>query len=279
MMKKVPWMKPHMWMHEEGGHYVSSLMAVIFITGMVWVVYSISLSQSGDLKGFVKDMGVSVKRVSRAAKEIERKTFHLCGLIVPVSYTLALDYFGYTQKQFAHFALGVTALIWAGDVARVYIPFVKEHFPMKKLLREKEQDQLSGTCFFSLGCTLSIVFFPPAIACCSIVFLVLGDMSAALIGVSFGGEVAVVKLGREGKKSVEGSVAMLLVCWLAGFAVFGFVPLSEYVALVGAIVATAVELYEPFSLDDNLTIPLFTSFALTWAMHRVAAAAGLHEGA
>ena len=40
----------------------------------------------------------------------------------------------------------------------------------------------------------------------------LGDMAAALIGVSFGGEVASLKLGREGKKSVEGSLAMFCVC-------------------------------------------------------------------
>ena len=47
---------------------------------------------------------------------------------------------------------------------------------------------------------------------CAIIFLVLGDMAAALIGVSFGGEVASLKLGREGKKSVEGSLAMFCVC-------------------------------------------------------------------
>ena len=38
----------------------------------------------------------------------------------------------------------------------------------------------------------------------SILFLVLGDMSAAIIGVSFGGETVSLKLGREGKKSLEG---------------------------------------------------------------------------
>jgi hypothetical protein len=40
----------------------------------------------------------------------------------------------------------------------------------------------------------------------SILFLVLGDMTAAIIGVSFGGDaLGQLKLGREGKKSLEGT--------------------------------------------------------------------------
>lgn len=39
----------------------------------------------------------------------------------------------------------------------------------------------------------------------SILFLVLGDMTAAIIGVSFGGDaLGKLRLGREGKKSLEG---------------------------------------------------------------------------
>ncbi len=74
--------------------------------------------------------------------------------------------------------------------------------------------QLTGASFFSLGLTLAICLFPPSLAITSILHLVLGDMMAALIGVSFGGDVCVVKLGRKGKKSVEGSVAMFLTCFL-----------------------------------------------------------------
>ena len=49
----------------------------------------------------------------------------------------------------------------------------------------------------------------------SILFLVLGDMSAAIIGVSFGGDaLGQLKLGRSGKKSLEGSLAMFLVCFV-----------------------------------------------------------------
>ena len=96
---------------------------------------------------------------------------------------------------------------------------------------------------------------PPDVSSCAIIFLVLGDMAAALIGVSFGGEVASLKLGREGKKSVEGSLAMFCVCFLVAMVFFWDVQLSEYAAVVAAATATLTELYEPLLLDDNLTIP------------------------
>ena len=91
---------------------------------------------------------------------------------------------------------------------------------------------------------------------CAIIFLVLGDMAAALIGVSFGGEVASLKLGREGKKSVEGSLAMFCVCFLVAMVFFWDVQLSEYAAVVAAATATLTELYEPLLLDDNLTFAM-----------------------
>ena len=97
---------------------------------------------------------------------------------------------------------------------------------------------------------------PPDVSSCAIIFLVLGDMAAALIGVSFGGEVASLKLGREGKKSVEGSLAMFCVCFLVAMVFFWDVQLSEYAAVVAAATATLTELYEPLLLDDNLTFAM-----------------------
>jgi dolichol kinase len=166
----------------------------------------------------------------------------------------------------------VTAAVWIADLFRVYVPDGNEYFPfslLKNVMREKEKAQLSGTCFFTLGCTCAIAFFPPAIATTSILWLVIGDMSAALIGVSFGGDVCVVKMGREGKKSAEGSVAMLIACLMIGMFIYGDVYLSEYAVLLGAVVATVTELYEPFGLNDNLTIPLISSLALQLGLSRI----------
>ena len=103
----------------------------------------------------------------------------------------------------------------------------------------------------------------------SIVWLVLGDLSAALIGRSFGGDIVAVKLGREGKKSLEGSLAMFAICVVIGLITFQEVPLREYAVIMGSLVATVTELYEPFGFNDNLTIPIFSSLALHYGLLRV----------
>ena len=66
---------------------------------------------------------------------------------------------------------------------------------------------------------------PPSVAMASILFLVLGDMSAAIIGVSFGREVSTVRIGRGGRKSMEGAVAMFAVCFVIGSTMFASVNL------------------------------------------------------
>ena len=85
-------------------------------------------------------------------------------------------------------------------------------------------------------------------------------MSAAMVGISFG-------CIRIGKKSLEGTVAMFLVCLLVGSVFFASVPNSLPVVATAALAATLVELLGPerWWADDNLTIPLSTGFAFTLA--------------
>jgi len=244
-------------------------MLLLFTSGVAWILYSAFAVSKVEMRKYIKLLGVRVKRVRSAAREIERKSFHLTGLIVPLLYSTMLEHWNWRHRDCVIFFVSGTAFGWCFDIARLMFPVVRRNFPLGKILRDKEETQLCGACYFSLGVTLAIALFPPEIAMTSIVFLVLGDMSAALIGVSFGGEAVSLKLGREGKKSAEGSVAMFVICFFIGIAVFRAVPLSEYIAFVGAFMATVVELYEPFALNDNLTIPIFSSLAMTWALHRV----------
>ena len=227
-----------------------------------------------DVNENLKTLGVSVNKVARTATEIERKSFHLLGLGVPVLYQYLIRFHSWTQYDYARFCFVCTFLIWSGDTLRVVAPVVNNYFPftlMNSILREKEKSQLSGTSYFSLGCTIAIFVFPSATATLSIIWLVLGDMSAALIGVSFGGETVALKMGREGKKSVEGSIAMFVTCVVVGLLTFYRSSLSEYAIVVGALVATLVELYEPFGLNDNITIPVISCCAVQWALARVEA--------
>jgi dolichol kinase len=250
---------------------VFAFVAILTALGFMCVSYIKTLSTK-DAGLLIQECGVKLSKVKRTALEIERKTFHLTGLAVPLLYHILMEYFHWTQQDYTRFCWIATSCVWIGDLFRVHVPHGNDYFPfslLKNVLREKEKAQLSGTSFFSLGCTMAIAFFPPAISTTSILWLVIGDMSAALIGVSFGGDMCVVKMGREGKKSAEGSVAMLIACTLIGIFVYGDVYLSEYAVLIGALAATVTELYEPFGLNDNLTIPLISSLALQWGLSRI----------
>ena len=68
---------------------------------------------------------------------------------------------------------------------------------------------------------------------------------------------------------MEGSLAMFLVCIFVGVLMFKEVPLREYAIVLGAFAATLTELYEPFGVNDNLTIPVFSALSLHWGLLRL----------
>jgi len=246
--------------------FLTAYMIVLTVLGFCIGGFIRSMHRK-DVALVLRDMGVRLKKVARTAREIERKMFHLAGLLVPLIYQLMIQQ-GFDQTTCQRICWSITIPGVILDMARIHIPFVADNWPLKSILREKEKTQLCGGVYFSLGCTLAIHFFAPAIAITSIIFLVLGDMSAALIGISFGHDMCVVKLGREGKKSLEGSVAMFFVCFIIGCTVFSQVHLREYAVFIGSMVATLTELHEPLGINDNLSIPVATSLALTLGFER-----------
>jgi len=151
---------------------------------------------------------------------------------------------------------------------RAYAPALRLNDRHVRLLRETEHDRLSGAPFFALGCTLAIgLARTPAVAVTALLFLNLGDLAASIVGVAYGG--GTLKLGRNGKKSLEGSAAMFVTCFTLGYLAFWDVRLAEYVAAAAALAATLVELYEPLNMNDNLSIPVVSVLALDWALARI----------
>jgi len=165
--------------------------------------------KSSNSRALLEALGVSLRRVKRTLQEIDRKGFHLAGILVPIVHHSLLR-LNYSNALCIEICAAITIVGWCCDLARLCIPAVARNWPGRSILREKERQQLTGGCYFSLGCTLSIAISPPSIAMASILFLVLGDMSAAIIGVSFGGETVSLKLGREGKKITRGIVRYVL---------------------------------------------------------------------
>ena len=102
------------------------------------------------------------------------------------------------------------------------------------------------------------LFGKPYIAAASILMWGCGDAAAALVGIPFGKHKVKLPLA-DGKKSWEGSTAMLVTSFLSGlmvFTAFGMPPVAPAVlrALCGAVAGTAAELVSPGELD-TVTVP------------------------
>lgn len=246
--------------------YLTAYMVVLTF-GALCVGVIVRSLRPKKMRRLLHGAGVAIHKVAQTAKEIERKVFHLAGLLVPLIYQILLRQ-RYSKQFCVRICWTITICGVTADMLRVHVPWVQRNWPLKSILREREENQLCGGTYFSLGCTLSMHLFSPVIAMSGMVFLVVGDMSAALIGRSFGRQLCNIGIGPGGKKSVEGSFAMFVVCFIFGCTIFGQVHLREYAVFVASLVATLAEVYEPFGINDNITIPLLSSLALTFGFAR-----------
>jgi dolichol kinase len=151
-------------------------------------------------------------------------------------------------------ALTVGAI--AIDVVRIHDHRARWFFRrfFGELIREHERFNLLGSTYLLIAALLAVEMFPQRLAAAALGFTILGDGMAALVGKGWGRT-------RFFKKSFEGAAGGLAAClgWAAFLAASGVLPWS--VVLVGALVASLVELL-PIPLDDNLGITLFAGYAM-----------------
>ena len=184
--------------------------------------------------------------------ELLRKSIHLSGLTLPIIYL-------FLEKPtmlviigiLTGFALIVELVKWLSPdfgafFFRIFTPLLRKH---------ERKGAVTGATYYLVSAFLCIVFFAKTLAIVCIFFMVLGDMAAALVGKKWG------RTKLLGPKSLEGSAACFIVC--AGIAL---VQLNPIIAIIGALVATIVELI-PVPIDDNLTVPLISGAVMHLVMH------------
>lgn len=71
-------------------------------------------------------------------------------------------------------------------------------------------------------------------------------------GISFGGDICVVKMGREGNKSMEGSVAMFIVCCIIGLIAFKEVYIQLFNLI--SIIITSIIIINIFEMITTIGI-------------------------
>ena len=182
------------------------------------------------------------------ARELRRKSIHLLGLVFPILYV-------FTTRHTAIIAVGALLAIALGvELLKAFLPafrgiFMRIFSPM--LRSQERRGGLTGATYYLVGSFLCILLFDKTLAIVCLCFLTLGDLFAALIGKQWG------RIKLFSRKSLEGSLACFVVCT----AVALLIGLHPIVAIVGALVATLIELL-PTGVDDNVTIPLISGLAM-----------------
>lgn len=180
--------------------------------------------------------------------EINRKLFHLTGLAIPFGYYLVGD------KSTALIIMIIVNVIYFGiEILRKIDPRFEKLFLLNfsHIMRPEERKTITATGYYLISSILTIALFSKTVAILSLLFLILGDSIAAIVGKSLG-HIKILS------KTLEGSLACLTVCFLIG-ALIG--RLSPFVALAGAFTATIVEFISVGSYD-NFTIPLASGFVM-----------------
>lgn len=183
--------------------------------------------------------------------ELHRKAIHLSSMVIPIGYHLL------PEESARRALLAATAIAIVVEAVRLNEPRIGRLTLglVGALLRESEKTGLFGSTYLILGSLLCAHSFDKPVVVAAILFVILGDAAAALVGRAYG---RIPIFG----KTLEGSLACLVVCFVIGALLPG---ISLKVAAAGAVTATIFELL-PIPLDDNLRIPLAAGFAMRLAM-------------
>ncbi len=178
--------------------------------------------------------------------EYYRKIIHVFNLAIPFTYLFFFE----SRFQILCILVPLTVFAIVIEYLRGHSVIIKKIFDnfLISMLRLHEMDgKYTGATWLFIGSTLTVAIFPKEIAVISLIYMCIGDTVAGLVGRKFG------KM-KFYDKTIEGSLAGLVVCLLSGYLVQLSLPLV--VVFSGAFAAMFIELL-PISIDDNLSVPLF----------------------
>ena len=185
-------------------------------------------------------------------KELPRRIFHILGgLTIPVAGLLV------SHDVFLPALISITSGFFIFELVRLKSPTANRSFiaTFRPLLREEEFSRPTGSIYLLIAGVVAFLLFDKLVAAAALVFVVIGDPVAGLVGTRWGRR-------RIKGKSLEGSTACFLACLASGAILSAITNLPVSLIAVGALCATLTE-FSSLPLNDNLTAPLISGGAMT----------------
>lgn len=180
--------------------------------------------------------------------EVKRKGFHMLSLIYVFGYW-------FLPKNIVIWGLAIAiAIVAILEILRFNAPWFNIFFVkrFKGFYRKEEARKVSGLIGTLSGALITILIFPNKyMVFASFLYLAFGDSIAALVGRTIGKHKSIAG------KSIEGSIACLIACFIAGLFIFNW-----KFALAGAFIATIVEAV-PWKINDNFWMQIVNAGLLT----------------
>ncbi len=192
---------------------------------------------------------------TRHNMQIMRRLFHILnGVAVATLYLIS-----FSHSQMIHLLGTIASALYLVEQVRINYPETSAKLlPFTRfIMRAEEQLKESAMVPYLMGVLLTIITFPKAIALIGVYSLAIADPLSAIIGIRFG------KHKVTPTRSLEGSAAFFLSITIVSTLVLGgyLGSISFFVVLTSVLLGFICSIFDliPIKIDDNLTIPLFTS--------------------
>jgi glycerol-3-phosphate acyltransferase PlsY len=180
--------------------------------------------------------------------------------IRPLAFALIFYYLYAGKKDVLTLVGSVTLFFLLLDLVRLFSRRVNVFFfqKIKRVYKEKEYRTFSSITLFLFAYFLTFLLFDKPIAILATSFLTFGDFFSKFFGILFGRT-------RIFEKTLEGSLAHLTACLVAGYLILGYIDIPALTYLAGAVMATVAEVL-PLGVDDNFSVSLFSA-SIMYVLH------------
>jgi len=182
--------------------------------------------------------------------EFLRKSIHLS------NSGIAFLLFFWKQESVLAFIFIVTMLMIGLDLVRIYNSNINKiyHSFLGGITREFEKNRLTGASYVMLASLIVLLFFDKYTCIAALLIMSYSDTAAALIGRLYGKTQIF-------DKTLEGSFAFFTVSFLIILLLY---PEIDFLfSFIAIIVATLVELFSLFKIDDNLSVPVVAAIIIS----------------